>query len=252
MHRAAQAYLQTQVTTTNQGDVVILLFDGAVNFLNRAKECIEAKDYAGKGVLISKALDIIDELEGTLNMEKGGELARNLYNLYVLCSTKLLTASMRLDIALVDEVIAILTGIRNAFAEILTTPEAQSAAQEIAMNQQASHPARSLPAPETRHGHFASNSRVHSLYAQKTAELEIHQSVDEPTQPVGATTQATCPETMAEHSEPSASDGAGLSSLKSSPGMPSETEKKDIPSSFGGSKMSSLGLYRKFSTPGGL
>ena len=61
MHKAAQAYLQTQVTTTSQGELLLLLYDGAIKFLTQAKERMAARDMAGKGVLISKALDVDDE-----------------------------------------------------------------------------------------------------------------------------------------------------------------------------------------------
>ena len=122
MHKAAQAYFQTQVTTTTQGDLLIMLFDGALKFLKQAKESMAVRDYAKKGILISKALDVLAELQGSLNAQKGGELAENLRKLYLLCSTKLLMANMRMDQNLVDEVIRILTGIRDAFAQI-NTPE---------------------------------------------------------------------------------------------------------------------------------
>ncbi|GFK95708.1 Flagellar protein FliS [Fundidesulfovibrio magnetotacticus] len=132
MYKAAQAYFQTQVTTTTQGDLLIMLFDGALKFLRQAKERMDAKDYAKKGILISKALDVLAELQGSLNAQKGGELAENLRKLYLLCSTKLLMANMRMDQKLVDEVIGVLTGIRDAFAQINTpefAPKAPSPAQ---------------------------------------------------------------------------------------------------------------------------
>jgi len=133
MHKAAQAYFQTQVTTTTQGDLLIMLFDGALKFLKQAKERMEARDYAKKGILISKALDVLAELQGSLNAQKGGELAENLRKLYLLCSTKLLMANMRMDQNLVDEVIRILSGIRDAFAQI-NTPEFAPAAPTPNLN----------------------------------------------------------------------------------------------------------------------
>jgi flagellar protein FliS len=132
MQKAAQAYIQTQVTTTSQGDVLILLFDGALKFLKQAKERMAAKDYAQKGILISKVLDVIAELQGSLNMQKGGKLAENLSRLYFLCSTKLLAANLKMDQNLLDEVVGMLSGVRDAFAQINTpefAPPPQSAAR---------------------------------------------------------------------------------------------------------------------------
>lgn len=136
MHKAAQAYLQTQVTTTSQGEIVVLLYDGAIKFLNRAKERLEANDMAGKGNAISKALDVINELDSSLNKEKGGDLAANLHGLYSFCNKQLLMANIKKSSVMIDDVIRVLSGLRNAYAEILTLPEAQAAAQEAAANMQ--------------------------------------------------------------------------------------------------------------------
>ena len=76
MQNAAHAYLQTQVGTTGRGEIIVMLYDGALRFLAQAREKMEARDMAGKGMLISRALDIINELDSSLNMEAGGELAR--------------------------------------------------------------------------------------------------------------------------------------------------------------------------------
>ena len=61
MQNVAHAYLQTQVGTTGQGEIVVMLFDGALRFLAQARDKMQAKDYAGKGQLISRALDIVNE-----------------------------------------------------------------------------------------------------------------------------------------------------------------------------------------------
>lgn len=117
MQSAARTYFQTQVTTTTQGDLLIMLFDAALKFLRQAKERIAEKNYAQKGILISKALDILSELQGSLNAQKGGDLADRLQKLYFFCSTRLLAANLKMDVAKIDEVMHILEGLRDAFNE---------------------------------------------------------------------------------------------------------------------------------------
>ncbi len=134
MQKAAQAYFQTQVSTTSQGELLLMLYDGAVKFLRQAQEKINEKDYAQKGILISKALDVIAELDGSLNVQKGGEIAQNLHNLYFYCNTRLLLANMNMDNALIDEVIKILSGLRSAYGEII---EKQTGVQTSASQQSA-------------------------------------------------------------------------------------------------------------------
>ena len=160
MLKAAHAYLQTQVSTTTQGDLLLLLYDGAIKFLKQAKEKIREKNYAEKGLLISRAIDVISELDASLNPQKGGDLADNLHNLYFFCNTRLLKANLKMDIGLIDEVVKILTGLRGAFAQILNgevgdaeaTAAAQGASpQAVSMPRAAPQPAFSAaprPAPQ--------------------------------------------------------------------------------------------------------
>ena len=160
MQKAAQAYFQTQVTTTNQGDLLLMLFDGALKFLGRAKESMAVKDYAEKGILISKALDILAELQSSLNPQKGGELAENLRKLYFLCTTKLLAASMNMDPNLVDEVMRILSGVRDAFAQINTPefappPQAPTQGSRVSNSVPSSAPAVAPSAGAPMHKAFA-------------------------------------------------------------------------------------------------
>jgi len=142
MNKAAKAYFQTRVSTTDQGQLLLMLYDGALNFLQQAREKMLAKDYAAKGILISKVIDIINELSSSLNMEKGGSLATNLNNLYFLCTARLLQANLKMSVESLDSVVQILSGLRSAYAQIIETPEARQASAEIAgrMQPRASQP----------------------------------------------------------------------------------------------------------------
>jgi flagellar protein FliS len=135
MQKVAQAYLSTHIATTDQGQLLLMLYDGALKFLAQAREKILARDMAGKGMLISRAIDIVNELASSLNMEKGGNLADNLNNLYFLCTARLLQANATLDLEQLDSVVKILTGLRSAYAQIIHTPEAQAAAAQISARQ---------------------------------------------------------------------------------------------------------------------
>lgn len=136
MQKGNQSYIQTQFSTVGQGELLLMLYDGALRFLAQAREKMLCRDYAAKGVLISRALDVINELDSSLNQQLGGELAKNLHQLYFMCSTKLLQANLRMDTELLDSAVEILTGLRNAYAQIMGKPEAQAAAQQIAQRQQ--------------------------------------------------------------------------------------------------------------------
>ena len=136
MNKAAQAYFQTKVGTTDQGQLLLMLYDGALQFIQQARTKMIANDYAGKGILISKVIDIINELAASLNMDKGGSLAVNLNNLYLLCTARLLRANLKMDVDSLNSVESILSGLRGAYAQIIETPEARKVASDIANRMQ--------------------------------------------------------------------------------------------------------------------
>lgn len=176
MQKGTQAYVQTKFSTVGQGEVLILLYDGAIKFLTLAKEKIREKDPAGKGILISKALDIINELDSSINMEAGGSLAKNLHQLYFVCSTRLLKANLRMDIAAIDSVLEILLGLRDAYAQILNKPEARAASAQIAsrLPANAATPNRAAPLPPpTLTPSGISRPQAQNVYAQNTGTAAV-------------------------------------------------------------------------------
>lgn len=123
MLKAAKAYLATQVSTSSQGDLLLMLYDTAIRHLHQAIEKIRAGDVAGKGVLISKAINIVSELQECLNKERGGEISKNLFQLYFYCNTRLLTGNLKMNTEMLEEVITILSGLRQAFAQIMPSAD---------------------------------------------------------------------------------------------------------------------------------
>lgn len=127
MANPARAYLATQVETTTQGELLIMLYEAAIKFLKRAKIEIGNKDYAKKGIYISKAMAIIHELSESLNKEKGGDITPRLAQLYMFCTSQLIKANIRMDTKMIDDVIKILDGIRSAYAQIVPEVDGKAA-----------------------------------------------------------------------------------------------------------------------------
>ena len=119
---ALQAYQQvnTQTSTTDADPhrLVQLLLDGALERINMAKGRMAAKDYAGKGNLISKTMEIVGALRGSLNFEQGGELAGNLEALYDYIERGLFEASSRNDPEKLEEMADLLRTIKSGWEGI--------------------------------------------------------------------------------------------------------------------------------------
>jgi flagellar secretion chaperone FliS len=115
---AHQQYVTTQVGTADRLQLVIMLYDGAISFLGQAKEKMAARDAAGKGLLIGRALDIIAELNASLNFQAGQQLATNLFHLYNFMTGHLTKANLNWDVAALDEVLTMLNQLREAWVEV--------------------------------------------------------------------------------------------------------------------------------------
>ena len=223
MQKGIQSYFQTKVTTTSRGDVLIMLYDGAIKFLQQAKEKIIAKDPAAKGILISKALDIINELDSTLNAEKGGDLVENLHNLYFFCNARLLMANLKMDATLIDQVIKILTGLRAAYAEINTQAEVQSLPSPSTV---ASTPVRTLAGTSSTGTVAApvtpgSNMRRQNLYAKTMTESERSvQHTDDTVIPQATVTPVAEAAAPTQIAKPMAKTAAAYSAVQSAPATP--------------------------------
>lgn len=176
MQRAAHAYLQTGLSTNSPGQTVVMLYDGAIKFLTNAKKFIDEKDYAQKGIQISKAIDVITELSATLNKEKGGEIAANLQDLYFWCNTRLAMANLKMDKGMIDSVIKVLSGLRGAFAQIQEMPEVQAVAEQLAIKQgsEAGPQSRGLTARGAVAQSSGQAARGHSAYS-KMAQNQVQE-----------------------------------------------------------------------------
>ena len=106
---------QTSTVDADPHRLIQLLYNGAIERINMAKARMQAKDAAGKGQLIGKAIDIIGGLRSFLDFEKGGELAPRLEALYDYMERTLLQASAKNDVAKLDEVLSLLHSIKEGW-----------------------------------------------------------------------------------------------------------------------------------------
>jgi flagellar protein FliS len=125
MSYGQQQYKKTQVATVDRGRLIVLLYEGAISFLTKAKASIADNDVPGCCNLINRAQDIIDELNASLNMDQGGDIAANLRKLYLFMGDQLVQAKIKGTGEGLDEVIRMLTTLNDAWRQAVATPEAQ-------------------------------------------------------------------------------------------------------------------------------
>lgn len=125
---AARHYFEKQILNSTPAERIVLLYDGAIRALNDAKKAITDKRIQDRCNAAQKAKEIIAHLADTLDMNKGGDIARNLDRLYKHMLVRLLDIDFKNDIAAADEVINNLRPLRESWAK-LALGQKQDAAQ---------------------------------------------------------------------------------------------------------------------------
>lgn len=116
------AYKEIQIKTANQIRLIVMLYDGAIRHLNLALDAVAAghRRFDEVNNHIIAAQDILSELTASLDFEKGGVLAKNLFSLYSFMNRRLLEANLNKDAAPIAEVKKHLGELRESWDEIST------------------------------------------------------------------------------------------------------------------------------------
>lgn len=120
--RGAQAYIQTQIQSRSPLELVVMLYDGGLRFLQQTIDAMQRGDLVAKRDSLSRAMAIVAELHGMLDLEQGGEVAASLDSLYTYMMERLTTANQKRDPAPVAEVMRLMTGLRDAWSQVAQAP----------------------------------------------------------------------------------------------------------------------------------
>lgn len=121
----AQIGVETQVSSADPHELILMLFDGALLSVNAAAAAIDAKDTQAKIRHITKAIEIISlGLQASLD-SAGGELAERLGALYDYMSLRLTQANAQNSTAPLVEVSGLLRDLRDAWAQIANAAQTE-------------------------------------------------------------------------------------------------------------------------------
>ena len=94
-----------------------MLYDGALRFVGEARAAVARNDVKARGAATSRAIAIVSELQNTLNVDQGGDVARELNRLYSYLNGRLLDVSAKRDISALDEVHKLLSTLREGWSQ---------------------------------------------------------------------------------------------------------------------------------------
>jgi len=116
---AYQQYKEVQVKTANRGKLLIILYQGCIKFLRLAKKGIQDNNIEMANNNIIKSQKIIIELMSTLNREKGGEIADNLYSLYDYMNRQLIEANIKKNLAPIEIVEELMLELLDSWQQLV-------------------------------------------------------------------------------------------------------------------------------------
>lgn len=116
--RFAHEYQKQQVNGASPIQLVVMLYDGALRFMEAGKHAVVNKNLEKQNYYIQKAQRIVTELMATLDMQQGGEVAKNLFALYGYVLNELVTANIEDQPEPIERAIRVFSELRESWAQI--------------------------------------------------------------------------------------------------------------------------------------
>lgn len=116
-YQALNKYKQNTVSSATPEELTLMLYDGAIKFMNIGKYSIEDKDIERTHSSLMRAQDIINELNYSLNMDY--DISKEMRDLYDFVLSKLVDANIKKDIAAIDDALEIVRGMRDTWKEVM-------------------------------------------------------------------------------------------------------------------------------------
>jgi flagellar protein FliS len=107
--------LDAQTARASPVELVLVLTDGLLEELARARGHVVGKRYELKAASLNKCTEIINGLSSSLDYDQGGEVVANLGRLYDYCVARLYRAGVDMDPAIIDEIVGLLTTIKQGW-----------------------------------------------------------------------------------------------------------------------------------------
>ena len=121
--KAFSQYKRSSIETASKLELVIICYEHAILNLMHAKANLENRNIEKKAINIRKTLDIINELQASLNFDKGGKIAKSLDSLYTYLTNRIIIADVQKNFSILDECIHILSELKSAWEGIQTEKE---------------------------------------------------------------------------------------------------------------------------------
>jgi flagellar protein FliS len=118
MENQVNVYQQMHISGLNQKELIVMLYSGAIRFIEQGRELILKKDVPGAHAKLNSARNIFIHLLSTLNMEAGGQISKKLLSLYAYFIEKITMANATKNVAELDDIIPLIQDIKEAWEKV--------------------------------------------------------------------------------------------------------------------------------------
>lgn len=129
-HSGVKDYKSMQVLSAKPEKLILMLYDGAIRFLNEATRALEENNLEQSNNRLIRVQNILVELMSSLNFEKGGEIAVNLFRIYEFMHYTLVQANIKKEVKPVKRIAGQLRTLRDSWAQALKNQQKESVRSE--------------------------------------------------------------------------------------------------------------------------
>lgn len=133
MNQYVKQYQKSSIETASREQILIMLYDGAIQFLNKAKIAIQNSDFEAINNNLIGAQNIIQEFINSMDREVAPQLAENLISLYEYFIRRLVQANMKRQIEPVDEVLKYMKSLKATWEKAIVLAQQEQQKNAVAV-----------------------------------------------------------------------------------------------------------------------
>src|SRR5258705_4771983 len=116
------AYQEAAVRNASAVELIVMLYDILARDLHGAIEAMESGNIEGRTAKLKHGFLALQQLEGSLDLDEGGELTSSMSRFYSMLRSQMMTAQIRQDPGVLRELIQLLFSVREAWIEVSGRP----------------------------------------------------------------------------------------------------------------------------------
>lgn len=130
MKNAHQKYKTTSIQSASREKLLLMMYEGAIRFIRQAILACDQKNIAERGRNIGRAYDIVMELNNTLDHKIGGDIAKNLEQLYMFITDQLTQANIKGDKKHLEDAVGILETLYTGWQQAIEKMKKEESLQK--------------------------------------------------------------------------------------------------------------------------